>query len=79
MKGKLIKTDQGWIVEYAKHAELPLHPDDVIDVEQHIEATSISHNLNANMEVEFKIVHQVTDAMTDEITSFAKLKQSKKY
>jgi hypothetical protein len=28
MKGTLHKTEQGWIVEYAKHSELPLHPDD---------------------------------------------------
>lgn len=28
MKGTLHKTEQGWVVEYAKHSELPLHHDD---------------------------------------------------
>jgi len=28
MKGTLHKTEQGWVVEYAKHSELPLHPDE---------------------------------------------------
>ncbi len=69
MKGTLTKTEQGWVVRHSRlnddgeqigfgrYEELSLHPEDVLDVEQHIEATSISHSLNANMEVDFNIVY----------------------
>lgn len=64
MKGLLKKDNEGyWKVLYTVphpkimvkqfNMSLPLHPKNVIDVEQHIEATKITHNLPPNMEVEF--------------------------
>jgi hypothetical protein len=55
MKGKLVKYKKGWMVTYPINSVL-LHPDDVIDVEQHIEATRITHGVEPNLEVEFDIV-----------------------
>ncbi len=86
MKGTLTKKINGtWVVrvqstdqhpspsvvEYG--VEYPLHPDDVLDVEQHIEATSISHSLNANMEVEFEIAHLSRDPLGRDVKTYAKL------
>ena len=84
MKGKLHKTKDGyWKVLYTVHhpkvmvkeynMSLPLHPNNVIDVEQHIDATKISHNLQPNMEVEFEIVKEYTDSHTNQVQSYAKL------
>jgi seryl-tRNA synthetase len=52
MKGKLHKTEQGWVVEYAKHSELPLHPDD-----EHY-SYAIEDSDWDGKEVEFEIVMQ---------------------
>lgn len=64
MKGKLHKTEQGWVVScFAEQSgdniwvnTFPLHPKDVLDVQQHVEATKITHGVEANMEVEFEMV-----------------------
>lgn len=57
MKGKIIKTDQGWIVEYAKHAELPLHPDDVKQINKDAQVfDNIEARIAAYPDVEFEIV-----------------------
>ena len=80
MKGHLYKKKQpeGWYVAYDidgfTKAELLLHPDDVKQINADAQVfDNIEARIAAYPEVEFKIVHQVTDAMTDEITSFAKL------
>ena len=51
MKGILHKTEQGWVVEYAKHAELPLHPD-------FIEMMDTCFTSKFSQEVEFEIVNE---------------------
>jgi hypothetical protein len=64
MKGKLHKTEQGWVVScFAEQSgdniwvnTFPLHPKDILDVEQYVEATKITHEVEANMEVEFEMV-----------------------
>lgn len=64
MKGRLEKTEDGyWKVLYTKYhpkvmvkefnMSLPLHPKNVIDIEQHIEDIRIAYNQPANMEVEW--------------------------
>jgi uncharacterized protein YktA (UPF0223 family) len=50
MKGTLVKTEQGWVVEYAKHSELPLHPAD-LGVPSYV-----GNILGEVQEVEFEIV-----------------------
>lgn len=80
MKGTLIKTGQGWMVSrcvgdgVAEVWEelLPLHPDDITDVEQHIEATKITHGVEANMEVEFEAVN-IWERNIGDIKPYAKL------
>jgi hypothetical protein len=49
MKGTLMKTEQGWVVEYAKHAELPLHP-------EFIEMMDTCFTSKFTHEIEFEIV-----------------------
>jgi hypothetical protein len=49
MKGTLHKTEQGWVVEYAKHSQLPLHPDEPLLLDKRWEGE----------EVEFEIVKKV--------------------
>jgi len=57
MKGFLHKTEQGWIVEYAKHSELPLHPDDVKQIEEDAKMfDSIEARIAAYPDVKFEIV-----------------------
>ena len=57
MKGKIHKTEQGWVVEYAKHAELPLHPDDVKQINRDAQVfDNIEARIAAYPEVEFEIV-----------------------
>jgi hypothetical protein len=61
MKGTLHKTEQGWVVEYAKHSELPLHPDDIRQIE---EAAKVFDNIEARIaaysSVEFEIIDEFT-------------------
>jgi hypothetical protein len=54
MKGELIKTEQGWMVMYAKHAELPLHPEDVKQINRDAQVfDNIEARIAAYPEVEF--------------------------
>ena len=81
MKGTLHKTEQGWIVEYAKHSELPLHPDD--------ESLWMFAELNEewkdkldDKEVEFEIVsepniYRSVGNIQENYASYAKLIPSK--
>jgi hypothetical protein len=58
MKGTLHKTEQGWIVEYAKHSQLPLHPDQT----KYMHLTGKKPNgtfIHDGNEVEFEIVKKV--------------------
>jgi hypothetical protein len=58
MKGTLHKTEQGWIVEYAKHSELPLHPDDVKQIEEDAKVfDNIEARIAAYPDVKFEIVN----------------------
>jgi hypothetical protein len=54
MKGTLMKTEQGWVVEYAKHAELPLHP-------EFIEMMDTCFTSKFTHEIEFEIVNETYD------------------
>jgi hypothetical protein len=54
MKGTLVETDQGWVVEYAKHAELPLHP-------EFIEMMDTCFTSKFTHEIEFEIVNETYD------------------
>ena len=59
MKGKIHKTEQGWVVEYAKHAELPLHPDDVKQINRDAQVfDNIEARIAAYPDVEFEIVEE---------------------
>ena len=56
MKGILTKTDNNWVVKYANYTweeELPLHFDNIEDVEKHIKGIKILDNIKPNMEVDF--------------------------
>jgi hypothetical protein len=58
MKGTLHKTEQGWVVEYAKHSQLPLHPDQT----KYMHLTGKKPNgtfIHDGNEVEFEIVKKV--------------------
>jgi hypothetical protein len=71
MRGVLHKTEQGWIVEYAKHSELPLHPDDVKQIEEDAKVfDNIEARISAYPEVDFI---PITDAKINMVTVFAKL------
>jgi phosphoribosylformylglycinamidine (FGAM) synthase-like enzyme len=78
MRGTLHKTEQGWIVEYAKHSQLPLHPDE-------LKMNEIYFNelLKDGNEVEFEIVkkvpseHDVTHGTFVVYKNYAKLISSK--
>jgi hypothetical protein len=71
MIGTLTKMDNGWMVMYQvinSFRSLPLHPDDL---------WAIDHNgqiLGIIQEVEFEMV----EVLTDDITIYAKLIDSKK-
>jgi hypothetical protein len=57
MKGFLHKTEQGWVVEYAKHSELPLHPDDVKQINRDAQLfDNIEARIAAYPNVEFEIL-----------------------
>ena len=74
MKGILHKTDQGWVVEYAKHAELPLHPDDVKQINRDAQVfDNIEARIAAYPEVEFEIVKEYIDSHTNQVQAYAKL------
>ncbi len=61
MKGTLHKTEQGWVVEYAKHSELPLHPDDVKQIEEDAKVfDNIEARIAACSSVEFEIIDEFT-------------------
>lgn len=68
MTGILHKTEQGWMVEYAKHAELPLHPD-------FIEMMDTCFTSKFSQEVEFEIV---TEFENQCIYTYAKLIKEEK-
>jgi hypothetical protein len=65
MKGILHKTEQGWVVEYAKHAELPLHP-------EYVKYYFLDEDAEGG-EVEFEIVHLSTDPLGRDVKPYAKL------
>jgi hypothetical protein len=65
MKGTLHKTEQGWVVEYAKHSELPLHPDDVKQIEEDSKTfDNIEARIAAYPDVDFEIVISALDFVT---------------
>lgn len=67
MKGKLIKTEQGWIVGTVCYADiwsklLPLHPDDVKQIEQDAQVfDNIEARIAAYSDVEFKMAKENID------------------
>jgi len=77
MKGKIHKTEQGWVVEYAKHAELPLHPDDVKQINRDAQVfDNIEARIAAYPEVEFEIVqYNGKTPISEGWSGYAKLKQ----
>jgi hypothetical protein len=75
MKGNLYKTDQGWVVEYAKHAELPLHPDDVKQINKDAQVfDNIEARIAAYPDVEFEIVSGFDNNGPDHFPQYAKIK-----
>jgi hypothetical protein len=59
MKGRIQKTDQGWVVEYAKHAELPLHPEDVKQINRDAQVfDNIEARIMAYPDIDFEIVEK---------------------
>jgi hypothetical protein len=80
MKGTLIKTEQGWMVEYLQvytndniYGRLPLHPNDILDIEQHIEATKITHGVEPILEAYFNVIKRYTDSHNNQVQLYAKL------
>ena len=80
MKGKLIKTDTGWIVEFpisSLHStlqELSLHPHDVKQIQRDSERfDNIEARIAAYPDVEFEIVKEYIDKHTNQLQSYAKL------
>ena len=70
MKGTLHKTEQGWVVKYAKHSELPLHP-------EYVKCYFLDEDAEGG-EVEFEIVsepniYRSVGNIQENYTSYAKL------
>jgi hypothetical protein len=83
MKGKLIKKDKGWIVEFpisSLHStlqELSLHPHDVKQIQRDSERfDNIEARIAAYPEVEFEIIQVASDNM-GKVNTYAKLIKEK--
>jgi len=85
MKGKITKTDQGWMVEHNVDERtpighkswwetLPLHPDDVKQINRDAQVfDNIEARIAAYPEVEFEIVKEYIDSHTNQVQAYAKL------
>lgn len=85
MKGKIIKTDQGWMVEHNVYERtpighkswweiLPLHPDDVKQINKDAQVfDNIEARIAAYPDVEFEMMHLSVDPLGRDITTYAKL------
>ena len=82
MKGKIIKTDRGWMVSRCVgdgvkevwEETLPLHPDDVKQINADAQVfDNIEARITAYPEVEFEIRHLSVDPLGRDITTYAKL------
>lgn len=70
MKGTLIKTQQGWMVQYSvinSIRSLPLHPESKVS-----ETLGLQCFYNGHAEVEFEIVHLSTDPLGRDVKPYAK-------
>ena len=84
MKGKLLKTEQGWVVEYPAEQsgenvwvnQLPLHPDDVKQINRDAQVfDNIEARIAAYPEVEFEIVqYDGKTPISEGWSGYAKLK-----
>jgi hypothetical protein len=77
MKGKIHKTEQGWVVQYGvinSIRSLPLHPDDVKQINRDAQVfDNIEARIAAYPEVEFEIVKEYIDSHTNQVQAYAKL------
>ena len=84
MKGKLIKTETGWMVRYRETTPLsittetlPLHPYDCHQIDEDSKRfDNIEARIAAYPDVEFKIVKEYIDKHTNQLQSYAKLIES---
>jgi hypothetical protein len=81
MKGKLIKTDQGWMVGTVCYADIwskliPLHSEDVKQIEQDsLVFDNIDARIAAYPDVEFEI-EEFWETGMEEVIKVAKLKNN---